>query len=164
MGDGTKDDTAGIGNARVVELTSAQTHGLRASVLRVGTPSTDLVWPGDDLDSTVHLGVMIGDRSDPVAISTWLRATSPDVDDGVGTQLRGMATDPSVRGQGVGVLLLRAGLARSEQDGSDHVWANSRSTVLDFYLAHGFTVMSDEFLSADTAVFHRRILRPFFDG
>ena len=159
MGDGVSGDTVGIGSARVVELTSAQTHVLRAGVLRAGTPSSDLVWPGDDLDSTLHLGVVIGGSADPVAISTWLRERSPDLHSGIGVQLRGMATDPSVRGHGLGAILLRAGLSRAEHDGVDHAWANARSTVLDFYLAHGFVVTSDEFVTADTALPHQRILK-----
>ena len=153
------DDTAGIGSPRVIELESTQTHDLRSSVLRDGTPTSDLVWPGDDLDTTLHLGVVIGDSVDPVAISTWVRQRSPDLNDGVGAQLRGMATDPTVRGSGLGALLLRAGLERAEQDGADHAWANARSAVLDFYLAHDFEVRGDEFLSAETAIPHRRILK-----
>jgi ribosomal-protein-alanine N-acetyltransferase len=153
------DEMAGIGTSRVIELTGAQTHDLRERVLRDGTPTSDLVWPGDDLDTTVHLGVVIGDSDQPVAISTWLRQRSPDLNDGIGVQLRGMATDPTFRGSGLGALLLRTGLERAEQDGADHAWANARSAALDFYLAHDFEVMSDEFLSAATAIPHRRILQ-----
>jgi predicted GNAT family N-acyltransferase len=159
MGDQMADVTTGIGNPRVVELESTQTHDLRSRVLRDGTPTSNLVWPGDDLDSTVHLGVVIGDSAEPVAISTWLRQQSPDLENGIGAQLRGMATDPTVRGSGLGTLLLRAGLERAEQDGADHAWANARSAVLDFYLAHNFVVTSDEFLRAETAIPHHRILQ-----
>ena len=161
-----------VRSARVVELTSAMTHDLRARVLRDGTPTSELAWPGDDLDSTVHLGVVISGSADPVAISTWLRVGSPDLplpsDPGphrterggrTGVQLRGMATAPNVRGHGLGSLLLRDGIERAAHDGADHVWANARSAVLDFYRAHGFEVMSDEFLSTETAIPHHRILR-----
>ncbi len=164
MGDGPVDITVDVGSARVVELASSQTHDLRARVLRAGTPSSDLAWPGDDLDTTLHLGVVMGDSVDPVAISTWLLQRSPDLHDGVGAQLRGMATDPSVRGHGLGALLLRAGLDRAEQDGADHAWANARSAVLDFYLNHDFEVTSEEFLSTETAVPHRRILKHISDA
>lgn len=157
MGDQVVDVTTDIGNPRVVELESTQTHDLRSRVLRDGTPSSDLVWRGDNLDSTVHLGVVIGGNAEPVAISTWLRQRSPDLENGIGAQFRGMATDPTVRGSGLGALLLRAGLDRAAHDGADHAWANARSAVLDFYLAHGFVVTSEEFLTAETALPHRRI-------
>ncbi len=159
MGDGAD----GVAGACVVELESAQTHRLRAQVLRDGTPSSDLSWAGDDDETTIHLGVLIGAATDPVAISTWLRVRSPDLAhdlaDRVGAQLRGVATAPSARGLGAGSLLLRAGVDRARQDGADHVWANARSAALDFYLDHGFAVTSEEFLSTDTALPHRRILR-----
>lgn len=145
--------------ARVVELAGTQTHDLRSRILRDGTPTSNLVWPGDDLDTTLHLGVMLDGRAAPVATSTWLRQQSPDVAHGVGSQLRGMATDTDVRGNGYGSLLLEAGLERVARDGGDHVWANARSTVLDFYLHHGFVITSDEFVTEQTAIAHRRILR-----
>jgi len=151
------------GDSRVVRLTASQTHDIRTRVLRAGTPTDDVVWYGDDHDSTVHLGIVVGASTQPIAISTWLRSSSPDVESPgrptIGVQLRGMATDPSHRGQGQGSTLLRAGLGRAQRDGADHVWANARSAVLDFYLAHGFEVTSDEFLTTATAIPHRRILR-----
>jgi len=144
----------------VIELSAHATHDLRRRVLRATTPESDLVWPGDDLATTLHLGVVASDDAVVVAISTWLRTASPDIagTGRVGVQLRGMATDPSVRGSGVGSLLLRAGIERAERDGADHVWANARSTVLDFYVAHGFEITSEDFLSAETAIAHRRVL------
>jgi GNAT superfamily N-acetyltransferase len=87
---------------------------------------------------------------------------SPDLDSGLaGLQLRGMATDPAVRGTGVGAMLLSAGIERARRAGVDHVWANARSSVLDFYTRHGFDITSDEFESAETAIAHRRILLRF---
>ena len=159
MDEGAVDGTRQSGSARVVELASIQTHDLRSRILRDGTPTSNLVWPGDDLDTTLHLGVMIDGLAAPVATSTWLRQQSPDVPHGIGSQLRGMATDTGVRGDGYGSLLLQAGLARVAHDGADHVWANARSAVLDFYLRHGFVITSDEFVTPQTAIAHRRILR-----
>ncbi len=160
MGDGAAAGTSRV----VVELAAEQTHDLRQRVLRVGTPSTDVAWAGDDLSTTLHLGVVDSDTT-VVAISTWLESISPDVDrlDGPrhhGVQLRGMATDPAVRGQGVGALLLGAGIDRATQAGADHVWANARSAVLGFYATFGFLIVSDEFDSADTGIAHRRIVLP----
>ena len=144
----------------VIEITAEQTHDLRRRVLRVGTPSAEVEWPGDRLATTTHLGV-VGDTG-VVAIATWLVSPSPDLDSGLaGLQLRGMATDPAVRGTGVGAMLLSAGIERARRAGVDHVWANARSSVLDFYTRHGFDITSDEFESAETAIAHRRILLRF---
>lgn len=141
----------------VIEIAPERTHDLRRRVLRVDTPSDTVEWPGDRLPSTLHLGV---ERAgDLVGISTWLVVSSPDAAaDSAGWQLRGMATDPTVRGLGIGRLLLLAGIGRARRAGADHVWANARCTVLPFYTEAGFEIVSDEFESADTAIAHRRIL------
>jgi predicted GNAT family N-acyltransferase len=146
-----------MGDATVIDLSAEQTHDLRRRVLRTDTPSTDVEWSGDDLDATLHLGVV--EVNAIVAISTWLASPSPDLEPHhVGIQLRGMATDPAMRGHGFGATLLRAGIERAGQSGADHVWANARSAVLGFYVAHGFEITSGEFENAETAVPHRRIL------
>ena len=39
------------------------------------------------------------------------------------------------------------------------VWANARDTALDFYVAHGFAVVGDGFLTTDTDLPHHRIVK-----
>lgn len=144
----------------VRELTAEQTHDLRRRVLRVDTPSTDVEWPGDHDTATFHLGIV--DERGTIAVATWLVAASPDLGTGhAGIQLRGMATDPDERGTGLGASVLRAGIERSARSGADHVWANARSSALEFYTRHGFEITSDEFEPAETAMPHRRILLRF---
>ena len=157
-------------SVRVVEIGAADTHDLRRRVLRDGTPSHEVDWPGDHDPTTVHLGVRAptttadGPAGRLVAVSTWLLAVAPwrhdEGADGSGVQLRGMATDPATafRGQGLGSLLLRRGIERAWSDGRTHVWANARVPVLDFYVAHGFTVVGDVVDSAETGIPHRRIV------
>ena len=146
---------------RVVPIDAADTHDLRLRVLRNGTPSNDVEWAGDRLDTTAHLGV-VDARSTIVAISTWLTMPSPDVAKvgAAGLQLRGMAIDPSpaMRGIGVGTLLLKAGIAAARARDADQVWANARTTVLGFYSGAGFEIVSDEFISEATDLPHHRIL------
>lgn len=146
---------------RVVPIGAADTHDLRLRVLRAGTPSSDVEWPGDGLDTTMHLGV-VDHTNTIVAISTWLAMPSPDTAEAgaTGMQLRGMATDPSpaTRGVGVGALLLRAGIDSARALGANHVWANARTAVLGFYTRAGFEIVSDEFISKATDLPHYRIL------
>lgn len=136
---------------RIVRLTAEQTHPLRRSVLRDGTPSDVVVFDGDDDAATFHLGV-IGPADDVVAISSWMRR--PFDDEPAAYQLRGMATAPSVRGTGVGAQLLGAGLAECAARGASVVWARSRVTALEFYLRHGFTTVGDEYVDATTGLPH----------
>lgn len=144
------------GNAVLVEIGVADTYALRRQVLRVGTTSADVEFPEDVLGGTVHLGVEVA--GELVAISTWIARDDPGNPSVVGCQLRGMVTNPAVQGSGLGSMLLRAGVERARAAGTAVVWANARSSAVDFYVAHGFSVEGPEFATADTGLAHQRIL------
>lgn len=141
----------------VHELRAADTHALRRTVLRQGTPSTEVRLPGDDDAGTVHLGIRDADGA-VVATSTWLRQPFPGEPTRPGVQLRAMATDPAHRGTGLGAVLLRAGIDRARSDGAEVVWAKARVSALGFYEAGGMTAVGDEYLDADTALPHRVVM------
>ncbi|NND76503.1 MAG: GNAT family N-acetyltransferase [Ilumatobacter sp.] len=130
----------------VVALAAEATHDLRRRVLRDGAEV--VAFDGDDLDGTFHLGVEEDGRV--VAISTWV--PHPD-----GWQLRGMATDADRRGHGFGSMLLRAGIARLRDEGATRLWANARSSALDFYVARGFRALGDDFVTDETGLPHRLV-------
>jgi len=151
----------------VVELRPDDTHDLRRRVLRDGTASDDVVFPGDDDPTTVHLGLVDRDGT-LVAVSSWAARPFPDGPTGptgraglAEVQLRGMAVDPAVQGRGAGTVLLAAGLERAVAAGTDVVWANARDTALAFYARHGFSVVGDGFVDAATGLAHHRIRRTF---
>src|SRR5262245_62031453 len=105
----------------VVDLRADETHALRRAVLRTGTASDDVVFDGDELETTFHLGVRID--GELVAISTWLRRPYPDRPGEPGFQIRGMATSETRRGAGLGSRLLDAGIERCRTAGAALVWA-----------------------------------------
>ena len=142
----------------VVELAAADTHPLRAAVLRNDTPSRDVVLDGDDEPTTVHLGVRADDGR-VVAVSTWLvrpYAEDPAVP---AVQLRAMATAPDLRGSGLGAVLLEAGVARALAGGAGVVWANARDGALGFYERHGFSAVGDGFVDPTTGLPHHVVVR-----
>lgn len=141
----------------IVELRAQQTHRLRRTILRDGTASDVVVFDGDDLPSTLHLGVM--DDGHLAAISTWLVRPHPDHPDRAGVQLRGMATAPDHRGTGISTELLEAGVARCRTAGAELVWARARVAALSFYVRHGFSATGDEYVDATTGLAHIDILR-----
>ena len=81
----------------VVELAAADTHSLRAAVLRNDTPSRDVVLDGDDEPTTVHLGVRDRRRPrwSPCRRGSCDRTPSDPAVPAV--QLRAMATAPDLR-------------------------------------------------------------------
>jgi predicted GNAT family N-acyltransferase len=111
---------------------------LRSAVLRGGGPAA---MPGDDDPATVHLAARTADGG--VAGVVRLSPTPcPWREARAAWQLRGMATDPAVRGAGVGRLLLDASLTLVAGRGGDLVWCDARTTAAGFYERAGFTVVA----------------------
>jgi predicted GNAT family N-acyltransferase len=128
-------------------------------VLRDGTPSDDVTFDADHEATTRHLVVRDVDGA-VVATSTWIERASPDHPDAPALQLRGMAVAPERRGQRLGARLIDAGVALAAERGCTIVWANARDSALEFYIAQGFAVIGDGFLTHDTRLPHHRIWRP----
>jgi predicted GNAT family N-acyltransferase len=146
----------------VVEIQPAETHPLRRSVLRDGTASDEVEFDGDDLSATFHLGVR--DGGELVAISTWIERRFPDLPALVGYQVRGMATDPARRGEGLGARLLVAGIERCVSAGAGVVWARARLTALAFYERHGFEPRGLDYTDLTTGLPHCDIVRVLHTG
>ena len=114
---------------------------LRLAVLRPSRPAEAAEWAGDA--ESVHLAAY-----DPAG--RVVGAVSVRQDTG---QLRGMATDPAVRGQGYGAALLDAAVAAGA------TWCNARLTAEGFYARHGWRRVGEEFVTADTGLVHVRMER-----
>jgi predicted GNAT family N-acyltransferase len=141
---------------RVVEIAGSDTHALRCVVLRVGMPSTDVVFDGDDDDTTFHLGV-VDSGDEVVAVSSWYARSFHGRADGV--QLRGMAVRGDVQGSGLGSSLLTEGLDRVTRLGGDLVWARARDTAVGFYVRHGFEVKGEGYVDTTTGLPHHDVVR-----
>lgn len=138
-------------------LRATETHPLRRTVLRDGTASDDVVFDGDELPATFHLGVRVD--GELAAISTWISGRYPDLPDRAAHQLRGMATAPSHRGVGIASALLADGIARCVALGSTVVWARARVSALGFYERHDFVPTGVEYVDITTGLPHRDIVR-----
>ena len=141
----------------VVQLAPEQTHAIRRSVLREGDDAATVVFDGDDDPDTFHLGATVD--GELVAISSWMSRRYPDLPAHAGSQLRGMASTPAVRGSGIGAQLLRAGLDRAAASGSTVVWARARVRALAFYERHGFETRGVEYVDLTTGLPHHDIVK-----
>jgi predicted GNAT family N-acyltransferase len=125
----------------IVEDSDAETtYPLWRDVLREGRHVARLADPV----GTLHLAARTADgqlvgivRFSPVACP-WRAARAP-------WQLRGMATDPTVRGTGAGRALVAEGLARVAALGGDLVWCDARVAAVGFYERMGFVVVTEQF-------------------
>lgn len=125
----------------VEEVPAGVTIPLRGAVLRPGRPPAI---EGDDDPETFHLaartaqGQVVGVVRFHPAPCPWREATAP-------WQLRGMATDPAVRGTGAGRALVTAGLALVSARGGDLVWCDARVAAAGFYERMGFRTVTEEY-------------------
>ena len=120
-------------------MTAADTADLRREVLRGGRPVT---MPGDDDPSAVHVGVFDGDLL--VATGNVRRDPAPWAPAVPAWRLRGMATRPDRRGEGLGALVLDALLGHCRSEGGGELWCNARTGARTFYLRAGFTEVGEE--------------------
>lgn len=142
----------------VTPISTQETYPLRLRVLRADTPTKEVEFPEDDWPGAFHLGVR-NDVGELVATSSWVPRPCPLAAAANAVQLRGMATDASLQGSGVGGLLLQAGFARAIGLGYDLMWANARDTALGFYQRHSCAVLGDGFIDANTQLAHHVVVR-----
>lgn len=123
--------------------TPAETMPLRAAVLRPGGDSAAM--PGDEDPATIHLAARTVDgrvvgvaRFSPAPCPWRPEARAP-------WQLRGMATDETVRGSGAGRALIDEGLRRVSGRGGDLVWCHARVRAQGFYDRMGFRTVTEPY-------------------
>jgi ribosomal protein S18 acetylase RimI-like enzyme len=132
---------AGSGTITVEQVDAEATYRLRAQELRQGRP---VEIEEDHAPYTLHLAARV-DGGEVVGVVRFHPRDCPwRVGEG-SWQLRGMATDPRVRGLGVGRALVADGLARVSARGGDLVWCDARQAAVGFYERLGFTVVTEEY-------------------
>jgi GNAT superfamily N-acetyltransferase len=121
----------------VESVEAADVRPLRGTVLRPDQPPHALVYPGDADPATLHAAVRDaqGRIIGVATISPEAHPADPRPGD---WRIRGMATDPSVRGHGAGAALLSRCLEHARANGGERVWCNARTNVSGFYAREGF--------------------------
>jgi predicted GNAT family N-acyltransferase len=122
-------------------ITAEEVRPLRHRVLRPGQAFEETRYPGDE--AGVHFGAFDGEGR-LVGIASLYREDRAGGPAG-GWRLRGMATDPAVRGAGFGAAVLAASIDHVAGEGGTELWCNARLPAVGFYRRAGFDVVSDEF-------------------
>lgn len=127
----------------IIRVRADEVRPIRGKVLRPGQPTDRLVYPGDDADSTVHLGCSMG-RGDLVAVVSLYNESVPGTD-GHAWRIRGMATLREYRGRGFGAALAEAGISLAHGIRRAPVWCNARTSATGYYERLGFVRVGEEF-------------------
>jgi predicted N-acetyltransferase YhbS len=74
-------------------------------------------------------------------------------------QLKGMAVADHLQSEGLGALLIDAGLALASERGAAIVWARARDSALGFYERLGFISTGAGYIDGPTAMPHHIVVR-----
>ncbi len=127
----------------IKKISAAETRPLRRGILRPHQRAEDLLYTADDDSRSFHLGAY--DGAELISVASFLFDPHPDFDNSKQFRIRGMATLPDYRGQGLGMKLLQSGLERIKSEGVEFVWLNARQTALGFYERAGFAYFGEMF-------------------
>lgn len=121
-------------------MDAAATAALRREVLRPHWTLEQVLAAADDAP---HVAVYADGAV--VACASIRPEPMPDDPRDGDWRLRGMASDPAVRGHGHGAVALAAALDYARERGGRRVWCNARTGAIGFYERHCFTVVGEEF-------------------
>jgi len=130
---------------------------LRVEVLRRGTPAADCNYPEDLYPDVVHFGII--HEGVAIATSSWFMKECPEKPGVTAMQLKGMAVADELQGEGLGALLIDAGMALAKERGATIAWARARDSALGFYERLGFVSTGDGFIDGPTAMPHHIVVR-----
>ncbi|HEY5652675.1 MAG TPA: GNAT family N-acetyltransferase, partial [Acidimicrobiia bacterium] len=123
----------------VTEIDEESTIDLRHRLLRSGMPRSSVSMSGSE--DAVWFGVLHdGSVEGTIGLFT---ETSPEGDSR--HRLRAMATSETIRGSGLGKMLVDALCDRVVSVGGTSVWAAARAPAVAFYSKLGFEITSDEY-------------------
>ncbi|MFQ5607974.1 MAG: GNAT family N-acetyltransferase [Candidatus Zixiibacteriota bacterium] len=127
----------------IKDIPASETRPLRRAILRPHQRPEDLVYTADDDPRSFHLGAF--DSEKLISVASFLFDSHPEFSEEPQFRIRGMATLPDWRGQGIGMKLLESALRRIRSEGAVLVWCNARETAFGFYEKAGFEYFGEMF-------------------
>lgn len=116
------------------------TAPLRQVVLRPWLSVADVLATDDE---GANVAVLDGDHV--LACASVRQEGFPDDPQPGDWRLRGMASDPEVRGAGHGSAALAAAVTYAIEQGATRLWCSARSGAVGFYEKHGWATYGDEY-------------------
>ncbi|AGC46016.1 acetyltransferase [Myxococcus stipitatus DSM 14675] len=139
-----KRHTRAVSTPDIRRIPAAETRGLRRAVLRPHQPPEAVVYPGDDDQDTLHLGLYSDGRL--LGVASLYREPPPYALKAITSwRLRGMAVEQGRQGQGLGAALLKACMDHAMEHRGTQLWCNARATASGFYRSLGFIQHGDVF-------------------
>lgn len=127
-----------------IEAVSAEdVRPLRHAVLRPGQPAESAIFAGDESPGTLHVAARVDGQI--ASVGSILREPYPDGAGADDWRLRGMATTPALRGQGLASAVLGRCIEHVTSNGGSRVWCAARPAATQLYERFGFKVARSDF-------------------
>lgn len=130
-------------NYKIKQISSKETHVVRHPVLRPGKPIESCIFDGDNLETTLHLGLFIKDKL--IGICSFFKNSNPDILEAPQYQLRGMAVLKAFQGKGLGKIILTEGELMLKEKKVKLIWCNAREIAVSFYRKNAYQIASKPF-------------------
>lgn len=124
-------------------ISAAENLQLRQKILRPMQTEAECVYPGDELPTTFHFGLLENEKI--IGVSTFMFEAHPDFAAKHPYRLRGMAIDNAYQGQKLGQRLLGHGIDFLVAQNCDFIWFNARVVAFPFYEKFGFQYYGPQF-------------------
>jgi GNAT superfamily N-acetyltransferase len=140
----TKIDTLiNTSNYKIKKISAPEAYSVRHPVLREGKPLESCIFEGDELNSTIHLGILVDETL--VGVCSFLKNTTPYVSEKAQYQLRGMAVLQSHQNKGLGGIILKHGESYLKAQNTALIWCNAREIAANFYKNNGYKIVGKPF-------------------
>ena len=130
--------------AHIQLISKEQTWDLRSRILRPGQPLDNCKFGGDLAPQTFHVGAL-DENERVIACGTFHEEIFSEFPGKLAYRLRGMATEPDLRGRGLGKRILMFSQRELLKRQCDILWFNAREKAFPFYLKQGFIFIGDMF-------------------
>lgn len=138
---------------QVKEISAEETYLVRHPVLRTGKPIATCAFVGDNLASTIHLGLF--HKNNIIGVVSFMQTKHELFNKTSQYQLRGMAILQPYQGKGLGNILLQYGEALLANKNVDLIWCNARKKALNFYKRRAYKIKGTSFNISDIGAHFR---------
>jgi len=127
----------------ISRVSASEVYPIRQQVLRPDQPPEAAVYPGDELESTFHMGLF--EEGSLVGIVSLYPEGPEGYELPDAWRVRGMAVLPEHHGRGFGSKLLQACMAYAAAHGGKTLWCNARIVARPFYELRGLSIDGEAF-------------------
>lgn len=129
------------------EITALETYSVRHPVLREGKPLESCHFEGDDLQSTIHIGLYV--NAALIGVVSLFKTKNAEFKSDNQFQIRGMAVLKHHQKRGYGNQLIIEAEVIANNNNCKLLWFNAREKAVGFYEKMNYKIIGEPFNVGD---------------